>query len=304
MTAAGPDVVELVRVFTPLGLALHDLVSDTRVVEGLSVDARPVGGGRVSAAFQTKSGAYAFRGLEGMRAVELPAAGEPGSLPAGRDFDVSVVDLRGRFVPMVLRVPVPTDGLVTQTVLELMGGVPTASVTPDELPLYLFSSPSRALPTHLAVVRAQLADDASGAPASFARLEVVVDPDGPGRRRYSGVSDETGAVVVPFAYPRFGAVPGGMASVPAAGTRGEPTTERTWPLRVLVHYDPDVLVHPPGLPAPVLHSVLAQRQGQVRATAGGPAGASLEATLQYSAELVLRTTGDRESRLLVGAAAP
>jgi hypothetical protein len=304
MTVSTPEVVESVRVFTPLGLALHDLVSDTRVVEGLHVDARPVGGGRVSEAFQTKSGAYAFRGLEGMRAVELPAAGEPGSVPAGRDFDVSVVDLRARFVPMVLRVPVPTDGLVTQAVLELAGADPTASVPLDELPLYLFSSPSRALPTHLAVVRAQLADDAGGAPVSFARLEVVVDPDGPGRRRYSGVSDETGAVVVPFAYPRFGTVPGAMASVPAAGTRGEPTTERTWPLRVLVHYDPAVLVHPPGLPAPVLQSVLAQRQGQVRATAGGPAGASLEATLQYSVELVLRTTGDMQSRLLVGAAAP
>jgi hypothetical protein len=279
-------------------------VSDTRVVEGLHVDARPVGGGRVSAAFPTKSGAYAFRGLEGMRAVELPADGEPGSVPAGRDFDVSVVDLRGRFVPTVLRVPVPTDGLVTQAVLELTGGLGGDSMPLDELPLYLFSAPSRALPTHLAVVRAQLADDASGAPAGFARLEVVVDPDGPGRRRYSGIADETGAVVVPFAYPRFGTVPGVMASIPAAGTRGEPTTERTWPLRILAHYQPDVLVRPSGLPAPVLQSVLAQRQSQVRETAGVPLAASLEATLRYSAELVLRTTGDTQSRLLVGAAAP
>jgi hypothetical protein len=304
MTASAPDVVESVRVVTPLGLALHDLVSDTRVVDGLHVDARPVGGGRVATAFQTKSGAYAFRGLEGMGAFELPAAGEPDSIPAGRDFDVSVVDLRGRFVPTVLRVPVPTDGLVSQAVLGPADGLLTDSVLLDELPLYLFSSPSRALPPHLAVVRAQLADDAGGAPAGFARLEVVVDPDGPGQRRYSGVSDETGAVVVPFAYPRFGTVPGAMASVPAAGTRGEPTTERTWALRVLVHYDPDVLVRPSGLPAPVLHSVLAQRQGQVRAMAGDPAGASLEAMLQYGTELVLRTTGDMQSRLLVGAAAP
>lgn len=304
MTASIPDIVESVRVFTPLGLALHDLVSDTRVVEGLQVDARPVGGGRVSAAFPTKSGAYAFRGLEGMRPVELPAAGEPGSIPVARDFDVGVRDLRSRFVPTVLRVPVPTDGLVSQALLGLAGDAPTGSVPLNELPVYLFSSPSRALPTHLAAVRAQLADDASSAPAAFVRLEVVVDPDGPGQRRYSGVSDETGAVVVPFAYPRFASVPGPMASVPAAGTRGQPTTEQAWPLRILVHYDPDALVRPAGLPAPVLHGVLAQRQGTVRATAGGPAGASLEATLRYGAELVLHTTGDMQSRLLIGAAAP
>jgi hypothetical protein len=304
MTASTPDVVESVRVFTPLGLALHDLVSDTRVVEGLQVDARPVGGGRVSAAFQTRSGAYAFRGLEGMRPVELPAAGDPGSIPPARDFDVGVLDLRGRFVPTVLRVPVPTDGLVTQAVLGLAGDAPTGSVPLDDLPIYLFSSPSRALPAHLATVRAQLADDTSGAPAAFVRLEVVVDPDGPGRRRYSGISDETGAVVVPFAYPRFGSIPGPIASVAAAGTRGEPTTEQEWPLRILVHYDPDALVRPPGLPAPVLDGVLAQRQGTVRSTAGGPAAASLEATLRYGAELVLRTTGDKQSRLLIRRAAP
>ncbi|RZL85266.1 MAG: hypothetical protein EOP32_00380 [Rhodococcus sp. (in: high G+C Gram-positive bacteria)] len=303
MTTPGPDIVESIRVFTPLGLALHDLVSDTRVVDGLRVDARPVGGGRMSHAFQTRSGAYAFRGLEGMRSVEMAGTGERPSIPVGHEFDVSVVDLKARFVPLVLRVPAPTVGLISQAELDLAGAL-AESVPLEELPVYLFSSATRILPAHIAAVRAQLADASSGEPAAFARLEAVVDPDGPGRRSYSGLSDESGTVVVPFAYPRFGAVPGAIASVPAAGTRGEPTLERHWPLRILVHYEPAVLDRPPGLPAATLGSILTQRRAQVWTATVGLPGEAFDTTLRYGTELVLRTAGDMQSRLLIRASAP
>jgi hypothetical protein len=292
-------MIESVLVVTPLGVVLHDLVTDARVVDGLRVDARPVPGGRVTPAFRTRSGAYAFRGLDGMHDVEMPGPGQPNSGPDGREFDVLVVDTRDRFVDTVLRVGVPADGLVSQAMLGLAGGS-----LPDDLPIYLFSSPARTLPGHLAVVRAELADDVTGEPAAHARLEVVVDAGGPGRRRYSGLSDATGAVVVPLPYPRFANAAMPNASILPPGTRGEPTADRLWPLEVLVHYEPDALVHPPGLPAPTLNSLLAQRGGTVREAAGGLAAKSLQATLRYDAELVLSTTGDPLSRLIVGPPAP
>jgi hypothetical protein len=294
-------VHESVRVVTPLGVALHDLLSDARITDGLVVTARPLAGGRVTRAFQTRSGAHAFRGLDGLLSVELPDPAEPeGGVPAVRDFHVTVVDVRGRFLPLVLEVPAPTRGLVTQAVL---GGT-SASLLPDDLPVYLFSAPTRPLPAHLAAVRAQLVDQRDGGPAAFAWMEVLVGPAGPGRRRHIGLAGEDGAVVVPFAYPRFSTVPGGLGSIPAAGTRGEPTADREWPVEIRVHAEPDVLVRPAGLPAPVLSSVLAQARCPVWPTTAGMPADSLDADLRYGSDLVLRTAGDPLSRLLVGTPAP
>jgi hypothetical protein len=281
---------------TALGLAVHDLLTDTRVADGLLVQARPARGGRTTPAFTTRSGAYAFRGLDGMRSVELPGPGDAGPPLVPRDFDVSIVDLKGRFVAAVLRVPVPTQGLVTHHVLGLPGG----STPTEDLPIYLFSAPTRALPAHLAAVRADLVDG-EGEPAAFARLTVLLDPDGPAERRHSGVADAAGAVVVAFPFPRFTGVAGPPGSLPSAGTHGQPTAARTWPARVLVHHDPAVLLHPADLPAPTLDTVLAQRPGRLQATTTGPALEFLDVTVPYGSELVLRTSGDPRSRLLVAA---
>ncbi|MGY1727837.1 hypothetical protein ACI79J_12785 [Geodermatophilus sp. SYSU D01062] len=298
MTRVQDQGLETVGVATLLGLAFHDLLTDTRVVEGLLVTASPVGGGRTSRAFRTRSGAYAFRALDGMRPVEFTTGDELGSLVPAREFHVAVVDTRARFLPLVLTVAVPTVGLVT---LALPGA---GSLPPEEHPIYMFSAPTRALPGSFATVRAQLADHADGTPAAFARVEVVTDPDTPARRRHVGVAGEDGAVLLPVPYPRFGSAPDGVGSVPAAGTRGDPPAARRWPLRVRVHHQPDLLTRPPGAPAPLLPGILAQPPGRIWEVRDGAPAAALDASLRYGAELVLRTAGDPRSRLLVGTPAP
>lgn len=283
MTAA-----EQTRTVTLLALAVHDLLSDARVTEGLIVTARPTGGGRVTTAYGTLSGAYAFAGLPGMRDAEH---GEDG---VARDFDVQVTDTRGRYLPTVLQVRVPLSGLMTQD----DAGLPGSSL-PAGLPVYLFSAPARPLPAHIAAVRAHLATE-DDAPAAYARLSVVTDPGTELERRSSGIADNTGAVVVALPYPRFGPV--SPESVPA-GTRGEPTAQRTWPLSIRVHHEPNALEHPTGLTTPTLASILSQGAGTLRTSTDDSPRRTLEDDLTYGADLVLRTTGDPNARLIVGAAA-
>lgn len=301
MTVSSGPVSEAVRTFTPLGVAFHDLVSDSRIVDGLRVDARPLAGGRVTRAFQTKSGGYAFRGLDGMRSVEFPESDSVkiDSPPVGSDFLVAVVDLRDRFVATVLRVTAPTHGLLSQAGVLSSHSLAWGDSLPDsDLPIYLFSSPSRALPSHVAAVRGQLIEATGGQPAAFCRVEVIVNPGQPGRRRYVGVADSTGAVLVPVAYPRFGTVGGSVASPPAAGTRGDAPANRSWPVEIRVRYEPERLSHHPELPAPTLDSVFSQDEALVWPTREGPPHTSLHAQLRYGADLVLRTDG--ESHVLVG----
>jgi hypothetical protein len=310
VTALGEDTIEVVRTRTLLGIALHDLVTDARITDGLSVDARPLTGGRVTPAFQTRSGAYGFRGLDGMTGLELPGTEAPHpDRPAGTaEFLVAVVDARARFLPTVLRVPVPSSGLITQADVLPFDSPPNGAqrpwgssepVSPADLPVYLFSAPSRVLPGHVAAVRANVVSVSDGRPAAFCRLDLVVETSASVRRRYVGVADAEGTVVVPFAYPRFGSAQDGAASPPEGGTPGVPPAARTWSIEVRVRHRPDVLEHHAGLPAPTLSSILAQQEAALLPEAGRPPLLSLTTELEYGRELILRTAGDAESRLLI-----
>lgn len=296
MSAMPP--VELTVSRAPLGAAFHDLLTDGRVTDGLVIDAWPVDGGRVTRAFQTASGAYAFTGLDRMRRWEHPVPGLPAAPP--RDFLVQVVDRRGRFVPTVLRVSVPSDGLLTQgDVLDLDDG-------PDgvaDLPIFLFSAPQRPLPTHVAAVRAQVVDADSGEPAAWCRMEVVVEPDGAGHRR-TGIADATGAVVVALPYPRFPLALDDIDGLeegdqPDPGTRGSPVTDANWPVEVTVRWQPDSLDRHRDAIAPALDRIVAQGPVLLQGAVDEPFEASLSRHLSHGVDLILRTDGDPGSRLLI-----
>jgi hypothetical protein len=310
MSAPGAEVVEVVRIRSVLGVAFHDLLTDARIVEGLRVTAWPATGGRATPAFQTASGAYAFRGLEGMRQLELPDSdhlGDPELVDTDLDdteprrFVVQVVDRRGRYLDTVLVVDVPTMGLVTQG--DILDTAHNGSH--DRLPIYLFSAPTRAVPTHVAVIRGQVADHTTGAPVPWCRVDVVVDPDGQPRRS-SGIADAGGNVLVTVPYPRFGPPAGadepsvpGEGARPAAGTQGTPMVERSWPATVSVRCEPDRLEQRPGARAPALDRILGQGPTDLWATNDGPPGPSLSTELHHGADLILRTDGDQGSRLLI-----
>jgi hypothetical protein len=238
---------------------------------------------------------YAFRGLDGLIAVEQPDEPEDWSLPSTPTvpFAVAATDPGRRFLPMVLTVDVPHLGLVTAA------DVVTTSV-PSEAPVYLFSSVGRVLPAGTAGVRARLSGLA-GTPLAFAIIEVREGP-----RRWIGVSDRDGQAVVPFPWPAFG---GAFAASVPPGTTGTPSVNQAWPITVSVRSDVSALDFVTGLPEPgaewpTLASLSAQPARSVVDIDGQTAVPFVTRTLQYGHDLVVATTGPDESSLLVDGVNP
>lgn len=286
MSAVALRPLEEVRIVTVLGIRFWDAARDSQVSDGLVVSARAEGttAPRVTA-FRTLSGVYAFQGLPGLHDLEYPP---PGATPAASPpltarLIVEVEDTEDRFVPVAfaVEVPLPYRGVLTTAV----GGSPPAADVPG---FYLFSAPSRPAPLGLAVVRAELVDAVSGAPAAHAVLEVE-RPDG---ELAYGLAGAQGRVVAFMPYPMvittLGASPP-APPVPLAGQR--------WPLVVRVRYAPARLVHPAGSTVPELGSVFHQAPAVLAVGAAGSGVPEHTVELAFGRELVLRS--ENRSTLLV-----
>lgn len=224
--------LETIGLFTPLGIRFWDTVTDTQVVDGLTVTARPLGSpGRGQPAFQTRSGIYTFRALAGLRGLEasdpsLPAGIHPleSSPPLAAPFVIEVQDRRGRFLPVSFQVDLPYRGIYPTG----MNGSPPGASMPG---FFLFSTPSRPALSGLAVIRAQLTERLAAdqfRPAAHAVIEVDVDDD----LTWVGIADERGNVAVHFPYPPFA-----DAVSPLSPPPGPPETRlQGWDLVVRVRY--------------------------------------------------------------------
>lgn len=285
---------EVVETFTPLGLQLWDQVADLPM-PGLRVEARARGGGKVSGAFTTPSAVYGFRnivdlGLEFDPPVDV--LDQVATLSASQEIIVAAIDPLGRFLPMVLAAPAPVVGLLTAADVQ-------ATSVPSGTRIYLFSSPSRTLPTGTAAVRATLAAN-DDSPLPFA-LVMVSDPADPADRFGIGVSDERGEVVVPIPYPVFGgALPGSSVS----GTSGTPLEVQSWPLRIEIRSDRAALDFVPGMPAragewPTLASLFDQPMRDVVDRVGDPAVSFLQRQLEFGRDLVVRTINHPDALTVV-----
>jgi hypothetical protein len=289
VTGLNPDLgpgADVVTIFTPLGIRFWDTSRDVAVTDALEVVAWPPSQPeRKRAAVRSLSGIYAFHGLPGMRDVEYPE--DPDALqlspPVQRRFVVSVSDARRRFLPVVFSVDLPQFGIY-----------PSSTVPPGGPPipgLYLFSSPTRPAGA-LAVVRAQLAEDATGTPAAHA----VVEVEAPQGQLFHGIADENGSVAVMFSYPRFRT--GATSSPP--GVAEAPGTQ-TWPLTVRVRYSPFLQTPVQGSKLPDLRSILGQSDARLQATTSTSSLTNeISAELEFGRELILRTLG--LPYLVVGAA--
>lgn len=283
-------LVETLTRFTPLGVRFWDVGTARPVRAGLRVTAWPEGAsGAGTTAFLTTSGVYALQDLPGLRDVEwgdAPASG-PGVVPLQRRYVVAVQDTEGRFVPTAFVIDLPREEL----------GIyppPVAGSLGDEaVPgYYLFSSASRATPAGTAVVRAQLEDAVTGAPAAHAVLAVEVDGE-----TWYGLADRAGAVSAVFPVPAFHHTLTG--SYPEGGT---PLYEYAWPLTVRVRYAPGAVETPPEAGVPLLRSLFDQPEALLYGVAPGslapePPDAALAASLVYGRDTTLRSEG--RSSLLV-----
>jgi hypothetical protein len=278
---------ERTSILTPLGIRFWDAARNAQVTDGLQVSARPAGqpAATPTAAFQTASRVYAFQGLPGLQSFERPPANAPDptfpSPGATKQFWIDVVDTEGRFVAVTFTASAPTQGLLFEY------GAPP--VTPG---FFLFSSPSRSVGAGMAAVRADLVDDATGGPASFAVVQVQV----PGAGLILGVADEWGRVLVMFPYPTV---------VRQVGPPPAPVP--SWPLTVSVGYAPASLTFVPtspptnrlplGSPRPEFASLLSQAAANIFPVTGGPSTQSLAVTLTADADLILKT--QNRSELLI-----
>lgn len=281
------EIIERLRIFTPLGIRFWDPVRDCAIREGLAVTARREGTARpVRRAFRTGSGIYAFQRLPWLQAVEYPdaAADTPEDQAGPFRYIIEVQDEQSRFLPVVFAVDLP---------LSARGVYPgaVAASPPEEGPagFYLFSAPARGAIPGIATVHAQLRDVPADEPAAFAVLEVSMDDT-----TWYGLADDQGRVTVRFPYPRVEAP---LFGSPPAGS--EPLADHTWDLDVRVRYQPDGLTYYPPAGIPDYRSMFEQEQGMLyeHSPDGSPPGVpgeSLPVSLHYGEPAIVRTGGVSE----------
>lgn len=284
----------------PVALRFLDLVRGVTVSDGLTVTAQQVGASYpvLMALTSPLSGVYGFRNLPGLRPFEVgdrPASdwcgptsppGEPSaeelldvnalrSLIRGDEgapppnFLIYMEDRLERFVPQLLMVCLPKEQLI-------------------EVPL--FSAPARPVPPGLGVVRGELWDRGTNAPASWAM--VTASPDG--SSTYVTVADARGmfTLFIPYA----SALPPLVGSPPHGGGAID---QLTWNLTVQVFYQPSLQRKVPGFDPPDTRSILEQGLAQVYDTLSTHA-ASLARSIRLGQDLIIKT--DSSSRILVDAA--
>lgn len=280
----------------PLGLRFWDAVRSDVVREGLRVRAwpehRPM---QLQTARVNRSGVWSFVSLPGLTAFESGSgdasywnAVENGTDPRLRprhSFVIEVVDTAGRFLPLRLRLALPVRGLSAWPPLGLATGEVDLEAPADAVPL--FSAPQRAT-AEMAVVRAELVDAVSGAPARDALVEALRDGVLVGR----GLSDEKGRAVVVFSYPEPDyPIVGGPVGSPPQGHANSWAWDLV--LRVRWRATPEATFEPP-----LLTSLLANPLVTALGTRSPETPLGLQ-TLRYGDELLVHTSDSAERRLCI-----
>lgn len=193
------DLIERRTVVSPFGLLLWDQVTQKTIGDGFKISAYPLNReDRRVFAFKCLSDAYGFRGLPGMREVEMGTGDRDfwDNVPS-RSFVVEIEDQQERFLPFSFEVTLPRRNAFNWEGSELL---------PLEAPLGvpLFSTPGRRPPASVAVLRAYLMDpgladrdNPKGKGAAWAVVRARV-----GDQTIRGVADRNGQLLMMFPYPR------------------------------------------------------------------------------------------------------
>lgn len=291
---------ERTTILTPLGIRFWDPVRDVQVRDSLNVTARPeTMDGRVTIAFQTASGVYAFQNLPGLHAVEHPV--EDASLgtspPSTKRFLITVNDQLKRFLPTVFSVdlPLPYKGIFLHAAFSPLGsGSPLFGSPPVNGPpgCYLFSAPTRPVAFGIAALRGHLVEytpsPPTESPAAYAVLAVQVNGS---NKTWYGIADHRGSIAVLFPYPPISSQLGGTAPLP----------QQRWQITVRVRYCPATLQPLPGTQIPDLRHILAQSPGRIWPSQAGPPIPAWSTELCFGEELVMRTDDLSTLRLSQGA---
>lgn len=260
----------------PLGLRFWDAVLGVPVGDGLIVTASPLGSpALVARATVSPSGVYGFCHLPGLAKVEHGAG--DAAYWAGvtqRRFTVSVADTQRRFQPFHFVVAAPTRGIVTSVCGDVMSpAVDSPPGSPPELQpgIPLYSTATRPTPAGMAVLRAELWDTVTQAPAAWALVAAQPSSQPPGQTTAWGMADANGRVAVLFSYPE-------------PVSPGPAMWQQTWQVALQAAYTP-------GFPVPAAPDLCAAR-GQAAATLWSDwtqTSPLTTVTLAFGEDLVVRT---------------
>ncbi len=231
-----------------LGLRFWDAAEQTSAIDDLFVEVFPRSNPRARArAHPNRSGVYVAHAIRGLHDYEFgftdPLVASP---PLTGPYRVEVRDPAGRFLPIAFDADLPARGLFTWVAPWL--SPPRAVTLPTEagspsMPLLeripLFSAPTRPVPDPLAVVYAQLMEEASPPlrrPAAWCLLGVSID----GLMRGLGMADREGRVAVLFSYPE---PPRRSLTSPPEASPPEARNDFTWEVDLTAFWSPQ---SPPG----------------------------------------------------------
>ena len=218
----------------PFGLQVWDFVSATHLVDGLEISVN-AGAHSVSRtrAFANRSGIYCAFGVPGLSQFELNADDTAAWNTQARRYKIEVRDPSDRFLPFAFDTGLPVRGLINW--LMPWTSPPQPFVMPTEqgsppMPMIdcvpLFSAPSRPVPGHLAVVRAQLRELGTDRPAAWSLLTVSIDSI----VRGIGLADREGRVAILFPYPE--------RSRPVLTSPPSATNDFRWSIELAAFYVP------------------------------------------------------------------
>jgi hypothetical protein len=280
-------VWERVTRHAALGLRFWDPAEATSAVDGLMVEVYPRSNPRSrSRARPNRSGVYVAHAVPGLHDYEFGFGDALAGSPPRPPYRVEVRDPWGRFLPIAFDADLPARGLFTLAVpwlspprgLDLLAAQGSPAPAIEGIPL--FSAPTRPVPDPLAVVYAQLMEDASppsGRPAAACLLGVSID----GVLCGLGLADREGRVAVIFPYPE--PPRRSLASPPVA------RDDFAWEVELTAFWSPRSPAREPSEIAD-LADVLGSL-GAPRAVIVSRVSASMPLSLTYRQPLTARTAG-------------
>lgn len=242
-----------------LGIGFWDPVTDALVDQGMRVRLRPrhVTEPKITSNLSSR-GIHVFHNLPGLFAQVLGsdiANGAPAPVPRRLTFEVS--DEGNRYLPFSFDADCPVSGLFVPECLPHSSPSLTKYVS-------VFSAVTRAVPSGMATVRAELRNANTGLPAAWA----LVSAEHRGVEIGRGMADANGRLVLIFSYPEP------EAQSPPSGFSW------SWPVRLQAAYA--------ALPSATSHPSLCEVLGQPPArllVEGSPRIELDELQLEFGKEL-------------------
>lgn len=278
----------------PLGLRFHDAATGASVAGGLEVTvysaANPT---RRVRAFPNRTGTFVLQHAPGLRREIEHGEGDTDywvSLPPRKTFVVEVLDAERRFQPFTFEVKLPARGIYAWE----LTAPPLSPPSLEDQSVPLYSAPTRALASGMAVIRMELWDALADAPAAWAFVEASMSAPPLVVR---GFADEKGRLALIFPYPEPPPLTQGSPPQSPPQGVGQSFTQQSWTIHLAARY-----VSRTAQALPDLRDTLTQASADLWADSERTQPLT-EIALRYGRELVVAsydaTNGKALSKLLI-----